>query len=394
MDYSSKSYGRNEQVGILFKLFNTGKDVLMPGPRRLGKTFVLDRMLDACAKHNWHAIKAEVAGCSDRQAVYRALCEKISGHRGALQNGWMWAAQRWGQFVHPRQEQGSAWYQAFISQDYETQFQRLLRDLNQDNQQRWALLIDELPIFLKALHDKGDDGIAQARAFMNQLSKLRAENSNVRWLMTGSIGFEPLAREGNYMGVLAKFTHYELHPLSNEQAMDYVQDMATTGQLMHRQLVTRTEALELVSEVSWLSAYYLDALAQKLQGTPSDDLAQAKRSVGEAVAQLLTPNEASTFGTWEEHIHKHYAMPDKKLAFALLGSLAKHADGESLDSLQAATSQNNTPVNPASLKAILTRLDAEGFVSCSNWSDESPQFVFRNPLLRRWWQRFPPANGA
>lgn len=51
MDYSNKSYGRSEQVGVLFKLFETQKDVLMPGPRRLGKTFVLDRMVDASANH-------------------------------------------------------------------------------------------------------------------------------------------------------------------------------------------------------------------------------------------------------------------------------------------------------------------------------------------------------
>ena len=58
--------------------------------------------------------------------------------------------------------------------------------MNEDAGQRWVLLIDELPIFLKALHDRGPEGIVEARAFMNFVSRMREAHPRIRWLITGS----------------------------------------------------------------------------------------------------------------------------------------------------------------------------------------------------------------
>ena len=45
--YTHKSYGRQAEVAALYAMFEAGRNVKMPGPRRLGKTFVLDRLVDA-----------------------------------------------------------------------------------------------------------------------------------------------------------------------------------------------------------------------------------------------------------------------------------------------------------------------------------------------------------
>ncbi len=63
--------------------------------------------------------------------------------------------------------------QPLLGLDHETYFERLLQHLHDDKEQRSALLTDELPIFLKGLHDKGSDGVDAARNVMNRLSRLR-----------------------------------------------------------------------------------------------------------------------------------------------------------------------------------------------------------------------------
>jgi len=303
-----------------------------------------------------------------------------------------WLQQRLGQLVAPRSETSGEWYQPLISLDHESYFERLIRVLHEDRDRRWAVLIDELPIFLKALHDQGPEGVIAARNFMNLLSRLRAEYPRVRWMITGSIGLEPLARAGDYMGVLAKFDAFHLEPLTGEQAKMFVQDIAREGRLLYRRVITDAEAAALVEAVGWRSAYYLEALAKKLPAQLSDDPSGAKQLVEEAVQRLLAPTEAATFGVWEEHIRKHYRDEERSLAFAMLDTLAQHGGAVSLDALLATIGRAD--VTRRDLHRVLTRLYLEGFVTVSDWDGDNPSASFLNPLVRRWWKRFPPQAAA
>ncbi|WP_275575167.1 hypothetical protein [Methylocucumis oryzae] len=42
LDYDTASYGRHNETAYIFSRFNAGKNLLMPGPRRLGKTFCFE----------------------------------------------------------------------------------------------------------------------------------------------------------------------------------------------------------------------------------------------------------------------------------------------------------------------------------------------------------------
>ena len=392
MDYTSKSYGRNEEVASIYRLINAGIDISMPGPRRLGKTFVLERLVEAGPTHGWEAIRVEAAGCRDTRGFFRALCAKIGNEQSLGKKTIAWLRQRLGQAIDPRTDTSGAWYQPFLSLDHETYFERLIKALHEDPQRRWVLLIDELPIFLKVLHDQGPHGIEAARTFMNHTSRLRVDYPKVRWLITGSIGLEPLAQAGNYMGVLAKFQTYSLTTLSKDQAHDFIIDLAQTGRLIHRQLITVAEADSIVRATGWRAAYYLEALATKLAGTPTEDSQEADALIEAAMARLLQPQELPTFAVWEEHLRKHYRDIERAIAIAVLNALAPHPHGLGIDALLAAVGQPG--LTREALRTLLMRLDPEGFITIDDWGADDPVATFRNVLLRRWWQRFPPQANA
>jgi len=387
IDYTTKTHGRNREVEAIYKRFHNDRDLSMPGPRRLGKTFVLDRIVARAAANGWHVVKVEIAGCTDVRSVFRRLCEALGRQHTVGARTVSWLRQRFGQIVSPRSDSSGPWYQNLLSQDYETGFEQFIRAMNDDESRRWALLIDELPIFLKALHDRGPDGVAQALAFMNLISRLREDNKRVRWLITGSIGIEPLARAGNYLGVLAKFDIFELEPLTEPQARAYVQDLASMGRLPDRDIITDAESAAIVAAVGWRAAYYLDALSQKMRGHPTEDDAEAALLVEQAVERLLQPGH-SAFDTWEEHLRKHYRDPDRGVAFAALAVLAPHPQGRSIDTLLATI--RGADLTREQLQVILTRLHTEGFVTVQGLDGSDPEVAFRNPLLRRWWQRSTP----
>jgi hypothetical protein len=387
-DYGRKSYGRNDEVSAIYQLFEAGRDVKMPGPRRLGKSFLLERLVDAAPGRGWTAVKVEVAGDDNPRAFFRQLCGAIGTKRSGGQNAIAWFRQRLGQVIDPRSDTAGPWYQPLIALDHEGHFERLIKAMHDDQVRRWALLIDELPIFLKAMHDKGEDGIDAARNFMNLTSRLRAKYPRVRWMITGSIGLEPLARVGNYTGVLVKLDTFQLEPLSEAQACDFVRDLALDGALLHRKAITDAEAVALVNAVGWRAAHYLDALARQLQGEPTENIEQANALVERAVLRLLDPRETPTFSVWEEHLRKHYQPSERTAAHAVLSLLAPHPQGLSLDVLLAGVDQQ--ALGRAQMRELLIRLDMEGFVTVQDWDDEDTMTSFRNPLLRRWWQRFKP----
>jgi hypothetical protein len=144
----------------------------------------------------------------------------------------------------------------------------------------------------------------------------------------------------------------------------------------------------LVEAVGWRAAFYLDALAQKLKGTPTADPEQAKNLIDEAIDQLLQPSEMATFGPWEEHLRKHYLDTDCALAFGVMSALAATHHGADLNSLLPTLQR--PALTRAALQNLLIRLHTEGFITVDSWDQDSPHCCFRNPLLRRWWQRYKP----
>ncbi len=388
MDYTTKTYGRNDEVAYLYKMFEAGRDVSMPGPRRLGKTFVLDRLVDASPARGWSAVKVELAGCADSRSMFREMCVRMGSHRPKGKPLFDWLSQHVSQLAAPRTDPGSTWQQALLNLDHETYFERLLKAMHGDQNRRWLLLIDELPIALKALHDKGDAGVAAARDIMNHLNRLRQQYPKVRWMITGSIGIEPLARSGNYLGALAKFQPFELHPLTTAQAKDYLQDAAQLGHFPNRKVVTDAEAQALCEAVGWPAVYYLDALAQKLKDPIENEREAAVQAVEAAVAELLQPTDTASFGPWEEHLNKHYRALDRDIAFTVLGVLARGPHGAHLDDLLAGVGRSD--LHRDTLKTLLLRLHSDGFVTLEGIETDSPNCRFRNPLLRLWWQRYTP----
>jgi hypothetical protein len=386
-DYTKKTYGRNAEVADIFKLFKAGKDISQHGPRRLGKTFVLDRMVEQGKSHGFICLKVEIAGCNEPKKVFRLLCEAIDAHRSIPQKSLSKIKQRLAQMVNPRGEQVGPWYQHALGLDWESYLESLLKVLHDDKEHQWAILIDELPIFLKALHDRGDEGINQARDFMNLFSRLRSVQPRVRWLVTGSIGIEPLARAGNYMGVLSKLFNYPLEPLTETQAIDFLQDLPQLGLPHGRMEITKPEAQAVIDAVGWRAAYYLEAFAHNLPANPETESARVQANIDVAMAALLKSHNKTTFGTWAEHIRKHHSEK-QRLSFDVLNAIAPQEVGLTLDAIHGVLGNPN--LDREVLRQHLIQLADEGFLYQEPFGDDAAPYRFRVTPLRLWWKIYRP----
>jgi hypothetical protein len=237
------------------------------------------------------------------------------------------------------------------------------------------------------MHDKGSAGVQQARDFMNLFSRLRSKNPRVRWLVTGSIGIDPLAKAGNYIGVMSKFTNIELEPLTEAQSIAYLHDLAQLGALQDRTTITPEEAAAIVNAVGWRVAFYLEVFAQHISGPPATGADQVKAVIDAAMTKLISPHQAAAFGTWEEHIQKHYPEPQRKLSFAVLNELAKHESGLDLDALMPLSA--SASLDRDQFQYYLQQLVIDGFLYQDDAGTSVGLYRFRIALLRLWWKKFP-----
>jgi uncharacterized protein len=384
LDFATAPYGRRTETDAIFARFDAGKNLLMPGPRRLGKTFVLRRLEERGSDHGYAVVSFDVSHCRDERAFFATLCRAIQPKREQGRSLLDSLQQRLKQLVQGSSSGPDSWWQTALNLDWETFADHLIATLAEDPQDRWAILIDELPVFLLHL-EATSDGLAQVKSIAYRLREYRERFPQLRWLITGSIGIEPLARRGEYLGAFNNLEPFELSPLTAEAACALLQDWAQARLFEHRQRVSDQEALAIVSASGWLSAYYLEAFGKQLQGSPADDPESALERVADARKRLLQPANRNYFETWPEHIRKNFVEPTRARLFDILAYLADFETGLSADGLLPALS--GALLSKKDLLRLLNTLEEDGFLVCDHDADNHR---FRMELLRLWWKRYLP----
>lgn len=225
LDFDTALYGRRNETDYIFSRFDAGKNLLMPGPRRLGKTFVLERLEQRGPDKGYIAIRFDVSHCRDEIAFFNKLCQAIEAKRGHGETLLDNVKQRLQQVMQSHSAGSGPWYQSALNLNWEAFAEQLITTLAEDRQTRWAILIDELPIFLLHMEDQ-PNGLPQVKSIAYRLREFRERFPTLRWLITGSIGIEPLARRGEYIGAFNNLEPYELLPLTPQAAQTLLQDSA------------------------------------------------------------------------------------------------------------------------------------------------------------------------
>lgn len=384
LDFTSAPYGRRAETDAIFRRFEAGKNLLMPGPRRLGKTFVLHRLEERAADHGYAVVSFDVSHCRDEKEFFAKLCQAIERKREQGDSLLDSLQQRLKQVLNSTQGGSGPWWQSALHVNWEIFADHLVASLAEDPKNRWAILIDELPVFLLHL-EAMPNGLAQVKSIVYRLRAFREQFPGLRWLMTGSIGIEPLARRGEYLGAFNNLEPFELQPLTPDAARTLLQDWAKAGLFEHRQHVSEAEAEAIVAAAGWLSAYYLEAFGKQLQGSPAEGIDTAQERVEDARKRLLQPANKNYFETWPEHIRKNFAEPTRGRLFTLLGYLADFETGLSSDGLLPAL--NDAALPRKDLLRLLNTLEEDGFIICDHDADKHR---FRMELLRLWWRRYLP----
>lgn len=373
-------FDRDSEAKALWRHFKAGRNVLMLAPRRTGKTVLLERLrLESPAK-GYHGIVLDVEGFTEERDFFRELCASIQEEIGIGRSLLGALGARLKQVVRGTEIPAEDWRNLLLHVEWTVFADHLLGQLtDQAEEQDWLFLVDEITIFVQALLNR--HGKERASDFLYAMRRLARAHPRVRWLLTGSIGLDTVARRHGFEGALVDLEIFPLDPFDRPTAVDFVRQISVQNDCS----ITDAAVQALLDRLGWLSPYYLSKLVESACDKSLGGQVE-KHHVDAAAEDLLGVARRTYWSTWREHLDKNFVEPERGRLFSILAVLCRDERDVSFDTLLLGLNPaGGGIVGVRDLRDALDTLEADGYLSVDA---SRTRFRFRMNLLREWWGRY------
>lgn len=372
-------FDRTQETANLWRNFKEGSNLLMLAPRRIGKTVLLNHLRDSAADEGFRAIVLDVEGFREEKDFFRQCCAAIQEELSTGAKVMTALSERLSRVLHGKAE-GGDWRQWLLQTDWREFADHLLAHLDDHGDEPpWLILVDELPVFIQALQYR--DGDRAIGDFLYWLRNMRQKYRRVRWLYTGSIGLDSIARRHSVEGALNDLEPFPLSPFDLATARSFLVDIAR-----RRGCILDEPAAEaILRRLGWLSPYYLEKIAEDACAQAGAGGALDLVRANAAMDNMLDLSKRTYWSTWREHLDRNFPEPERGRLYTVLETLARDEGGASGDTLLSALNRGGgEPVGQAELRNLLDTLLADGYLDV----DDRHRYRFRMNLLREWWLRY------
>lgn len=373
-------HNRRTERRELRRLLLTGASVQMFAPRRIGKTWLMNALAKDMRDEGWVTVVVDVEGMRSEEEFLRALCHKLEEAGGHAESALTNLKLRLKQLVVDGWEGNPL---LAIGKLDPRQFSKSLIAALNDQDRETLILIDEIALFVSERLAEDPEG---TKAFLYHLRRLRQAYPKVRWLLTGSVGLDVVARRAGLQGALVDLKPFPLDPFGEEAARSYLSHLCAMNAVPKPFALDETAFAHLARELGWLAPFYLQLIADRIAPTgPLDgDKARAQiPDIDRAFDELLQPEYRMIFSPFEEHVDKNFPPPEVRRLHLILCACCETADGQIEATLLARTQKVDAAVTFRALKDSLTALATAGFLM-----EHSDRWRFRSGLLRRYWHRY------
>lgn len=393
-------FGRDDVARHLREILNHD-DILLLGPRRIGKTSLARAVMAITHKEGWKVVEIVVASCNDEKGfldkLEDALKKTLDSFAGKLWDGMRDKLGALGKRIKSLKlggfgataEVGLAGTDADDWTKVGNDLLALLGELDD----HWLIYVDELPIMLfNIIRQDQANGVQRVRRFLDWFRndvRALASAGKVRWLISGSVGLDTLVQEHGMADTINSLNHQNLPPFSDALACQLIRELATSYTITLDDAAVRN----LVDAVSWPQPYYLQIAFQQLRSliaaspnTPPQDL------IDKTIEQIIQPGVGADndFHHWDSRLNMQLSAPLATLAKALLNQSATLARGTRAENLLATVQQRHPDATDDEARALFVRL-RDILLRDAYWlADDSSgarHYRFALEPLRRWWNR-------
>ena len=392
-------YARETDVMRLREILNND-DILLLGPRRIGKTSIARAVMTVVRAEGWRAIEINVASCQDERAFLEKLNSALKPElasltdkaKGVIGDAFDAMGRRI-KSVKVSIPGAGALDVGLGSSDTEdwTQVANDVLRLIARAEQRWLIYIDELPILLfNIIRADPANGVPRVRRFLDWFrNDVRAmpEVRRVRWLVSGSVGLDTLVQQHGMADTINSMKHEGLEAFSDDVAIGMLVKLATTYTIT----LSNDDAQKIVAAVLWPQPYYLQLAFHHLRSLmTANPTAQAAVLIEQAIDKLVQPGGDNDFHHWESRLAIQLSAVDAGHSLTLLNLAAQAPAGARPENLLAELQGRMPNATPEEAKRAFITLRDILQRDAYWWPDESSgvkRYRFRLEPLRRWWLR-------
>lgn len=392
-------FSREKDIARLREILEND-DILLLGPRRIGKTSIARAVMALVRNESWRAIEINVASCVDERGFLDKLnatlapeLDSLAGKaRNAIGEAFSGMGKRIKSVKLPIPGAGSVGVD--LTQAEEEDWTAVANDLLRliaRAEQRWLIYIDELPILLfNIIRADPQTGVQRVRRFLDWFrNDVRAlpEAGKVRWLVSGSVGLDTLVQQHGMADTINSMSHQSLDAFEEDVAL------AMLAKLAERYTIElpETAARELIVAVQWPQPYYIQAAFHHLRTLlAADAKATAAELIEQAINKLVQPGADNDFHHWQDRLRQQLSPADAGHALALLNRAARDPVGVRPETLLTGLEERMPNATPEEAKRTFIRLRDILQRDAYWWPDESSgarRYRFRLEPLRRWWLR-------
>jgi hypothetical protein len=359
-----------------WRSLQAGRHLLVPGPRRIGKTTLLKEALRR-PQEGFHPVYVFVESVDSTDELYRKLLSALLDQSfvGPLSR----ASRRfatWVKQIRIEEIGDKVRFGAAGDVDYLQEFLGFCRGLELDG--RVVLMVDELPQALEnILGDKSDAGREQAVRLLQTLRDCRHDpllEDRVQFVFAGSIGLENVAAALGASKHINDLEPLRIPPLTADEGRDFLAQELARLDLVNTPNDVREHLLATVGW-EWLIPYFIRRMAEELPDSATDRIA-----VERALDALLA--QQNLFEHWFGRLRMTLDPAELHFVKAVLGHAADpRADGIPTRVVTNLAVEHDVLDRQTHLLGILKH---DGYV---NNQQQPDRYHFNSPVIRAWWWR-------
>jgi formylglycine-generating enzyme required for sulfatase activity len=359
-------FGRETECEDLWR-YLADDNILLIGPRRIGKTSLLRRIEDESSGQGHLGLFVDMEGCNT-PAAFIAILDRIVTNAGIT--GELQGAANGGIEVQAPPEAG--WTEAA---------RRLRARLSA---QSILLLLDEFSVFLEhALAKDRADTVGLLSWLRDWRTQLRP---TCRFVFSGSPRLDGLLARHGLRYFFNDVIVFKLGPFSEQQAL---QMLGVAGE-REGWAVTAETLKYLCDRVGWLSPFYLNLLLDSTIRAASDRVQQSSAAVHQLTRSDVDDGsnrliaERPPFSHWYDHLKYDLDLADLAFALRILGAVATSKTGLTRRQLLArlARLEPDPDRRAARLHQAILYLEEDGYLDASGG-----RIQFPSSILRDYWRR-------
>ncbi|WPD74062.1 ATP-binding protein [Dickeya fangzhongdai] len=391
-------FGREAEVSYLKESLKN-HDVLLLGPRRVGKTSLSREVMSGLQQQGWRTVEVNVASCTDEISFLNKLEAALTPEMASVSDK---AKAAIGEVFAPLKRikavkipvPGAGSFGVELNDGEQEDWTRIadaVLHLMSQADAPWLIYIDELPILLfSIIRNDPSNGVQRVRRFLDWFrNDVRAQpaNRNIHWLITGSVGLDTLTQEYGMADTINSLKHESLKAFPNQVAVDMLLKLAGRYEIPFQ----HEDAQRLVDAVQWPQPYYLQKAFNGLRSLmATDSTVTVSALIEKVIEELIQPGQDNDFHHWESRLTMQLKVGDAAHAKAMLNAVARDRLGISGQALLDVVHQRMPDISEDDvfdtfkrLRGILLR---DGYL----WADEGAgekRYRFHLEPLRRWWDR-------